>query len=308
MLTILNLPSVLFEIFPFIILIATQFFFIKFQESNEILIFKNNGITNMKIIFYVCALVFLFGLILISLFHAISSKMKSNYLQIKNSYTQDNKYLAVVNENGLWIKDRLNNEIMIIHAENIEKNSLKELVITTYDDSYNSRINVIAESANIKNKLWELKNVVLVENNGKIEKKIDFIFETNFDYTKINSLFSNLESLNIIELLEQKKDFESVGLSASEINLYLNKLYSLPISLVIFCLLSSILMLNIKINKSKTFYLILGILISVTAYYIFYFFGLLAANNKIPTILAIWFPNIILLLCCLVGIVNINEK
>ena len=115
LLTILNLPSVLFEIFPFIILIATQFFFIKFQESNEILIFKNNGITNMKIIFYVCALVFLFGLILISIFHAISSKMKSNYLQIKNSYTQDNKYLAVVNENGLWIKDRLNNEIMIIN-------------------------------------------------------------------------------------------------------------------------------------------------------------------------------------------------
>ena len=31
LLTVLNLPSILFEIFPFIILITTQFFFIKFQ-------------------------------------------------------------------------------------------------------------------------------------------------------------------------------------------------------------------------------------------------------------------------------------
>ena len=33
LLTILNLPSILFEIFPFIILITTQFFFIKFKMT-----------------------------------------------------------------------------------------------------------------------------------------------------------------------------------------------------------------------------------------------------------------------------------
>ena len=32
-LTILNLPSILFQIFPFIILITTQFFFSKFQSN-----------------------------------------------------------------------------------------------------------------------------------------------------------------------------------------------------------------------------------------------------------------------------------
>ena len=64
--TILNLPSILFEIFPFIILITTQFFFIKFQENGEILIFKNHGINNVKIILYISSFVFLIGLILIT--------------------------------------------------------------------------------------------------------------------------------------------------------------------------------------------------------------------------------------------------
>ena len=58
-LTIMNLPSVLFEIFPFIILITTQFFFLKFQANSEILIFRNNGVNNLKIISHISLLVFL---------------------------------------------------------------------------------------------------------------------------------------------------------------------------------------------------------------------------------------------------------
>jgi len=53
-LTIMNLPSVLFEIFPFIILITTQFFFLKFKENSEILIFRNNGINIFKIFSFIC--------------------------------------------------------------------------------------------------------------------------------------------------------------------------------------------------------------------------------------------------------------
>ena len=49
--------------------------------------------------------------------------MKNNYLEFKNKYTKDNKYLAVINENGLWIKDKLGDKIMIIHSEKIEKNT-----------------------------------------------------------------------------------------------------------------------------------------------------------------------------------------
>ena len=133
-------------------------------------------------------------------------------------------------------------------------------------------------------------------------------FTTTFDYQKINSLFSNLESLNIYELFKQKKDFQSVGLSVSDIDIYINKIFSLPISLVIFCIFSSILMFNINFKKSKTFMLILGILLSVIIYYIYYFFGLLSSNNKIPILYATWVPNLIFFLICMIGILKVNEK
>ena len=47
-LTFLNAPSVLYEIFPFIFLIATQFFYLDLIDKNELLVFKNHGINNFK--------------------------------------------------------------------------------------------------------------------------------------------------------------------------------------------------------------------------------------------------------------------
>jgi len=308
LLTTLNLPSILFEIFPFIILISTQFFFIKFQFNDEILIFKNNGINNLKLISYLCLLTFFLGLIIIFIFQAISSNMKNNYLEFKNKYTKDNKYLAVVNENGLWIKDKLDNKYMIIHSAEIEKNILKNLVISIYDNDFRNENSIVANQANITKNVWVINNAISIDSFGNVEKKDKINFKTNFDYIKINSLFSNLESLSIFELYQQRKDYESVGLNTLEVDIYLNKIFSIPISLIIFAILSSILMLNVKQKKSKSFILILGILLSVTIYYIYYFFGLLGANNKIPILLAIWLPNLILFLSCMIGLVNINEK
>ena len=31
-------------------------------------------------------------------------------------------------------------------------------------------------------------------------------------------------------------------------------------------------------------------------------------NNKVPAVVAVWLPNLILILSCLIGIANINEK
>jgi len=307
-LTFLNLPSVLYEIFPFIILITTQFFFLKFKDNSEILIFKNNGINNLKIISYLILLVFFIGLIIVFFFHLLSSSMKHSYLEIKNKYTQDNKYLAVINDNGLWIKDKIENKTIIIHAEQIDKNILKNLVITTFDESFLTDQSIIAKEAEITNEEWNLQDVILIKSDG-IKQQYNVIkFKTNFDYAKINTLFSNLDSLNIFELFKQKRDFSSVGLSVKDIDIYLNKIFSLPISLVIYLVLSSILMLNINQGKSKIFFLIIGILLSVILYYIYFFFGLLGSSNKVPTIFAIWLPNLILFLGCIIGLVNINEK
>ena len=100
LLTALNTPSSLYEIFPFIILISTQFLFLKLIENNELYIIKSYGINNLKILGIISTVAFFIGIFLILVFYNISSKLKFLYFDIKNEYTKDNKYLAVITENG----------------------------------------------------------------------------------------------------------------------------------------------------------------------------------------------------------------
>ena len=63
-LTLLNAPIILFEIFPFIFLIAAQFSF-ELHKNKEMALMKNNGLSNFKIIKTLFISSFLTGFILI---------------------------------------------------------------------------------------------------------------------------------------------------------------------------------------------------------------------------------------------------
>ena len=107
-LSVLNSPSMLFEIFPFILLITTQLFFIKLFNNNEIEVFKYSGLKNSKILGIISINALIVGLIVTTLFYNLSSNLKNFYLELKSPFTSDGKYLAVITNNGLWIKDEVN--------------------------------------------------------------------------------------------------------------------------------------------------------------------------------------------------------
>ena len=108
--------------------------------------------------------------------------------------------------------------------------------------------------------------------------------------------------------MKLKKNYKKTGYSSKDISLHLQKIYAYPIYLTIMTILSSIIMLNIKINRPKIFNLILGILISVIIYYISYFFLVLGANEKISISVSVWGPMLIIMLIISIGLVRINEK
>ena len=136
----------------------------------------------------------------------------------------------------------------------------------------------------------------------------DIIMKSNFDQKKINTLFDNLSSLSISELMKQRNDFTQLGYSTIEIETYMHRLVSFPFFLSIMTVLSSVIMLNIKKNKSLIFHIVLGIALSVIIYYSSYLFNLLGENEKIPNILATWFPLFIILVFITIGLIRINEK
>ena len=307
-LTFLNIPSIIFEIFPFIFLITTQFFFIKLIEQNENISFKNFGLRNSKIIKLLAILSFLIGVMLVTIFYNLSSNLKHSYLDIKNSYAKDNKYLAVITENGIWIKDATEGITSIINAEDLKGNFLNNVDIVQFDEDFNFIQNVSAEKINIKNKSWKSESALInneLESNQRVN---DYELKTNIDFRDINSLFSNLTSLSIFELNELKNKYKEINYSSIEVDSAIQKIISFPFYLMLMTILSSTIMMNIKQNRTKVFHLIFGILISVIIYYLSFFFEELGKNEQVPVAVSIWVPLLMISLISMINLVRINEK
>ncbi len=307
-LTFLNIPSIIFDIFPFIFLITAQFAFIKLIDQNEIIVLKNFGLDNLKIIKILSVLSFLIGLIIITVYYNFSSSLKHSYLNLKNSYAKDNKYLAVITENGIWIKDEVGENINIINANRFSNNILYDVDVLQFDKNFNFKKNIISKKIIIENKSWLIKDALISDSQGKNRYIENYYLLTNLNYNDVNSLFSNLSSLNIFELNDLRKKYESINYSSTEVSSAIQKLISFPFYLTIMTILASTIMLNIKHNKSKIFHLIFGILISVIIYYLSFFFEELGKNEQIPIEISIWIPLIIIMLISTISLIRVNEK
>ena len=306
--TLLNLPSTLFEIFPFIFLISTQFFFLDLINKNELEVLKVNGLGNIKIIKVLFFTSFILGLLLVAIYYNFSSKLKFIYLDIKNNYSTDNKYLAVVTENGLWIKDEVGEAIYIINANKIQSHYLRDVLITEFNKEYDLVRTIEAVEVDIKNINWIIVNPIISQDNQTQKLKENIVITTHFTQEKIERLFRSLSSLNIIELIKLYKDYESLGYDTIDVEFHLNKIFSFPVYLSVMTLFAAIIMLNIKRNKPIIFHIILGVFLSVMIYYFYYLFSLFGKSEKIPLYLSVWLPLFLLSIFTFIGLIRINEK
>ena len=303
----MSTPSVIFKMFPFIFLISTQFFFLKLFENNELDIFKYSGLKNIKII-KILSLVSLFiGLLTITIFYSFSSNLQHYYLQVKNQFSKDKLYLAVINKNGLWIKDVINNQTSIINSSKINSNYLTNTFITTFDKNFELIRSIKSNKINIKNYEWIIHDATIFEDN--ISKKVDLIkFQSNFNQKIMENLFSNLSSLSLLKLIDLKENYKTLNYSTIDVEIQIYKIATYPLILVLMTILSSAIMFNTKKNNSKIFKIIIGLFFSIGIYYVINLFNVMGATEKIPLMVSIWTPIIALSLINLIMIININEK
>ena len=307
-LVLLNLPSIIYEIFPFIFLISSQLIFLDLLENGELNTFKNHGLTNFKLIKLIALISFFFGIFIITLFYNFSASLQFKYLDIKKNFTNDNKYLATITENGLWIKDENEKIINFINAKNFTLNFLENVDIIQVDKNFNFIKNIKSEKAFIAENKWILSNSKIIDNKNAVFENPKIYFYSNFNYEDISGLFSNLTSLTIWKLFELKKDYLSIKYSTTEIDYHFQKIMAYPFLITIISVLSATLMLNIGYQKQRLYLIVFGIMLSVVIYYINFFFGTMGINEKLPLIISVWTPIFILFIISLIGLVRINEK
>jgi lipopolysaccharide export system permease protein len=308
LIAIFDAPTSLLEIFPFILLISAQLFFLEIIKKKEIELIRVNGLNNFYFIKILSICAFIFGVLIITLYYPFSSKLKFLYFDIKNFHSKDGKYLKYISSNGLWIKDEIKENIYIINGVTTNNEFLENVFISKFDKNFNLIENISSEKVNISKNKWLIERPIIFKDNKQIQYENDIELDSHFNVNKINNTFRNLNALNILELMDLKKENKKLGYSTEEIDMHILKIISLPIFFSIMVIISSIIMINIRKDKPYIFHVLLGILLSVVIYYVSNIFNILGLTDKIPIFLSIFFPLIFLSIIATIGLIKINEK
>ena len=131
---------------------------------------------------------------------------------------------------------------------------------------------------------------------------------SHFNFDKINKSFRDLNSLNLFELFDLKRENKLLGYASQDVDLHFLQIITLPIYLGIMVIISAIIMLNSKRYKSSTLKLSLGLFFCVIIYYFNNLFNVLGSTEKINYFLSIWIPLLSLTFLTSLMTYNVNEK
>ena len=205
------------------------------------------------------------------------------------------------------VRDRIDDKILIINSSKINNNYLLNNFITEFDKDYNVIRNIKSDKIDIKSYDWQIFSPEIFVQNIK-EKKDKIKIKSNFDYKRIQSLFSNLSSLSLLKLIELKKNYVQINYSTTEINIQIHKILSYPIYLVLMTMFSAVIMLNTKKFKNNTLKISVGLFFCVIIYYLNNIFNVLGKTEKINYILSVWSPLLILAFIIFLITNRINDK
>ncbi len=269
LLTFLKIPSIINDIFPFVIIISISFLFRYLINNNEMTSMRNIGYSIFDIFMPVAVSIFIFGFINLIILNPISTNLEKQYEKILNKQNQD-LYSIKISSEIMRIKN-INDEfglnfieIKKIDVNNMLANDIKILKI----NNANKQL-IIANKGQIKDKKFYLNNVKVFDiNSSNFKEKNQLILNLNFSKKNIINSIINYKNVPFYDYFTHTKILKKFNLYSSEISLYylsqiLNPLFLVMLGFVV-------LGFSAKFKRNENFFKILfiAILIGFTIFFL----------------------------------------
>jgi len=310
--TILKIPNVLINLFPFIILFAGIVFYLKIYNHNEVISLRVMGYSNIQILLIPALTSFIIGYIIIFFIVPFSSSMLKYYEELRSEYN-DTKNLVFVNETGIWILDKNEKDKNIIRIEKINKDfsTVNKITIYNYDNSNNFIKRIDAEEGFIKEKNWELNKVYIISVNKKNNKESylnTYNYKSNINIYELKNVYKNTETTSLFNISKEMSVLEDKGYSITDLRIRYQKLISFPIYLLAMSMLSGLMIINLGKTSNYLKYGIYGVIISIIIYFLNDLSITIAKAGIISVDFSVWIPIFLIILINLVGITQVNAK
>jgi lipopolysaccharide export system permease protein len=310
--TILKIPNVLINLFPFIVLFGGIVFYLKIYNHNEVISLRVMGYSNIQIILIPALTSFVIGYIIVFLIVPFSSSMLRYYEDLRSEYNET-KNLVFVNETGIWILDKNEKEKNIIRIQKINKDfsAVSQITIYNYDSSNNFIKRIDATEGFIKDKNWQLNKVYIISSNIK-NNKVNYLntynYTSNVNINELKNVYKNTDTSSLLDINKEMSILEDKGYSTTDLRIRYQKLISFPIYLLAMSILSGLMIINLGKTSNYLKYGSYGVIISVIIYFLNDLSITIAKSGIISVDFSVWIPIFLIILINLVGITQVNAK
>ena len=310
--TILKIPNLLINLFPFVVLFSGIVFYLKIYNHNEVISLRVMGYSNIQIILIPALTSFVIGYVIVFLIVPFSSSMLRYYENLRSEYNET-KNLVFVNETGIWILDKNEKEKNIIRIEKISKDFsvVNQITIYNYDSSNNFIKRIDATEGFIKDKNWQLNKVYIISSNKKSNKEnyLNYYnYTSNMNINELKNVYKNTDTSSLFDINKEMSILEDKGYSTIDLRIRYQKLISFPIYLLAMSILSGLMIINLGKTSNYLKYGSYGVIISVIIYFLNDLSITIAKSGIISVDFSVWIPIFLIILINLVGITQVNAK
>jgi lipopolysaccharide export system permease protein len=310
--TFLKIPNLLFNLFPFIVLFSGIVFYLKIYNFNEVISLRIMGYSNIQIILIPALTCFVMGYLIVFFIVPFTSSMLKYYEELKSEYDQT-KNLVFVNETGIWIIDKNENDKNIIRIEKIDKNfsSINQITIYNYDINNNFIKRIDANEGVINDTNWQLSKVNIISSNNKKNSENyfnNYNYKSNIKINELKNIYKNTETTSLLDINKEMFILEDKGYSITDLRIRYQKLISFPIYLLAMSILSGLMIINLGKTSNYLKYGSYGVIISVVMYFLNDLSITIAKSGIISVDFSVWIPIFLIILINLVGITQVNAK
>jgi lipopolysaccharide export system permease protein len=310
--TILKIPNLLINLFPFIVLFGGIVFYLKIYNHNEVISLRVMGYSNIQIILIPALTSFIIGYIIVFLIVPFSSSMLRYYESLRSEYNET-KNLVFVNETGIWILDKNEKEKNIIRIEKISKDFsvINQITIYNYDSSNNFIKRIDATEGFIKDKNWLLNKVYIISSNKKNNKENylnNYNYISNINISELKNVYKNTDTASLLDINKEMSILDDKGYSTIDLRIRYQKLISFPIYLLAMSILSGLMIINLGKTSNYLKYGSYGVIISIIIYFLNDLSITIAKSGIISVDFSVWIPIFLIILINLVGITQVNAK
>jgi lipopolysaccharide export system permease protein len=305
----LQLPSILDQLSPLVVLFSTMIFLWSLHKRSEITIVRSLGYSIWALMAPMVMSLIAYCILYFSLLNPVISSMKEESIAFQNHVFRKVTDLSSVSKSGLWLKhSHSSGDYTIIHVGPLlNKTTFGNSTAYEFGEEGQFLRRYDVQSIQMNDTRWVLKNPRLTESN-EIQVPIDNMdLNMRFNLEKIQQTFQTPSSISFWKLPKFISLVEKTGLSSIEHSLYFFTLLMKPFMLISMVLVGGVCAFASLRRQDAFVFILSGIFAGFSLHFLHQIFYALGESLKIPLFFSALTPTFISILIGLILLVHLEE-